>query len=332
MLGMLLAKYVTSFTNGGNQTPQNASCTEEEALTLTMVASAHRAKADLKLSPAPVEQLELTNQGDLCLYFVGTGAAFAKTLNQNNVIVVKGEDHVAIDCGTKFSQALYDLGTPVSRLENFVITHSHADHIGGLEEVQLYGRYVSQIKPRMVINHAYQKILWEQSLRGGSEMSESRPLRFEDLWEVIRPVEVKGAPRETWEANVGGINLKLPRTMHYPDDAVSWRESQWSCAVIIDERILFTSDTRFDEELLLSFDALYNFDFIFHDCQLFTGGVHASINELSTLPDDIKSRIILTHYGDNFRDFEKQARDAGFLDWARQGHCYRFPTPEAAVK
>lgn len=297
-----------------------------------MVASANRAKAGMKLSPEPVEQLELTNEGDLSLYFVGTGAAFAKTLNQNNVIVVKGDDHVAIDCGTKFSQALYDVGLPVSKVENFVITHSHADHIGGLEEVQLYGRYVSQVKPNMVINADYQKILWEQSLRGGSEMSESRPLEFEDLWDIIRPTRVADAPRETWEANVGSINLKLPRTMHYPDDANSWRDSQWSCAVIIDERILFTSDTRFDEDLLTSFDALYDFEYIFHDCQLFTGGVHASINELSTLPADLKSRIVLTHYGDNFRDFEKQAREAGFLAWAKQGHRYRFPVPEAAVK
>lgn len=297
-----------------------------------MVAPAKRTNTNLKPSSTHVEQLKLTNDGDLELYFIGTGSAFARTLNQNNLIIIKGNEHLVIDCGTRFSQALFEVGMPVSKLQNFLITHSHADHIGGLEEVQLYGRYVAQVKPSMIITEEYQQILWEQSLRGGSEMSESTPLVFEDLWNIIRPSQRTDAPRETWEANIGNINVKMPRTMHYPDDAPSWRESQWSCGVIIDDRILFTSDTRFDEDLLLSFDEQYNFEYIIHDCQLFTAGVHASINELTTLPASLKSRIILTHYGDNYRDFEKQARDAGFLDWAKQGHSYRFPAPAAAAK
>lgn len=283
----------------------------------------------MKISPRPVSEVRLSNDGDLELYFVGTGSAFAKTLNQNNLLITKGEQHVLVDCGTKCSQALYEAGLPLANIRNYLITHSHADHIGGLEEAQLFGRYVSQRKPRMIINETYQQILWEQSLRGGSEMSESRLLDFEDLWEVIRPKPVTGAPRETWEANIGDINLKMPRTMHYPDDAPSWRECQWSCGVIIDERIFFSADTRFDEDLVTSFDRLYDFEIIFHDCQLFTGGVHASIDELSTLPDDIKSRMVLMHYGDNWRDFEQQAKDAGFHSWAQQGHIYSFATETA---
>lgn len=283
----------------------------------------------MKISASPVDDVALSNEGDLELYFVGTGSAFAKTLNQNNLLITKGSEHVLIDCGTKCSQALYEAGLPLANIRNFLITHSHADHIGGLEEAQLFGRYVSQRKPRMVINEAYQRILWEQSLRGGSEMSETRLLGFEDLWDVIRPTPVADAPRETWEANIGDINLKMPRTMHFPDDAPSWKESQWSCGVIIDERVFFSADTRFDEDLVISFDRLYDFEVIFHDCQLFTGGVHASIEELASLPADIKARMVLMHYGDNWRDFEQQAKDAGFHSWALQGHVYSF-TKETA--
>lgn len=298
----------------------------------TMVAKARQADLHPQITSAPVDELTLTTDGDLSLYFIGTGSAFAKTLNQNNLIITKGEDHVLIDCGTRCSQALHHLGLPISNIHNYLITHSHADHVGGLEEVQLFGRYVSQVRPAMVINEDYEEILWEQSLRGGSEMSESTPLKFSDLWDVIRPTLVEGAPRETWEANIGSINLKLPRTMHFPDDAPSWRESHWSCGLIVDDRVLYTSDTRFDPDLLRSFDEIYNFDAIFHDCQLFTGGVHASINELTTLPDAIKSRIVLMHYGDNWRDFEKQATDAGFHSWAHQGHAYTFSAGRSVAK
>lgn len=297
-----------------------------------MVSAAINIKKDIGVSVEAVEAVSLTNDGDLSLFFIGTGAAFAKTLNQNNLLIVKGDDHLLIDCGSKCTQALHNVGVSVAQLKNFLITHSHADHVGGLEEVQLFGRYVSHARPKMIINEEYQEILWGQSLRGGSEMSESTPLTFEDLWDVTRPTLVPGLKRETWEANVGSLNVKMPRTKHYPDDAPSWKESFWSVGVTIDDRVLFTSDTRFDLDLLEEFDDRYNFELIFHDCQLFTGGVHSSLNELKTLPDYLRKRIVLMHYGDNWKDFETEALDAGFHSWAQQGCQYNFPVKKQAVK
>jgi ribonuclease BN (tRNA processing enzyme) len=278
----------------------------------------------MKISSRRNTKVKLSNQGDLSLYFIGTGSAFAKTLNQNNLLIVKGKDHLLIDCGTKCSQALHHVGLPISNVQNFLITHSHADHIGGLEEVQLFGRFVTQQKPTMVINNTYQKILWEQSLRGGSERSESKDLTFTDLWSVVRPKKMKNSPRETWETNIGSINIKMPRTMHFPDSARSWKDSAWSCGVIIDDRIFYSSDTRFDRDLIESFNDKYRFDIIFHDCQLFTAGVHASIDELATLPVRLKKKMILMHYGDNWQDFRTQAKNAGFHSWAKEGRTYSF--------
>lgn len=279
----------------------------------------------MKISSRPNRKVKLTTGGDLSLYFVGTGSAFAKTLNQNNLLITKGEDHLLVDCGTKCSQALYTAGVPMTQIRNYLITHSHADHIGGLEEAQLSGRYVARQKPTMVITGHYEKILWEQSLRGGSELSETTPLTFSDLWNTIRPKKLTGYPRETFEADVGGINIKMPRTMHFPDTATSWRQCAWSCAVIIDDRVLFTSDTRFDPEFIESFDKKFKFEVIFHDAQMFTGGVHASLDELCTLPKRLRKKIILMHYGDNWRDYRAQAKKAGFHSWAKQGHTYTFP-------
>ena len=270
------------------------------------------------------EGIDLSNTGKLELYFIGTGSAFTKTRNQNNLLIIKGGHHLLVDCGTRCTQALYDAGITLASVRNFLITHSHADHIGGLEEVQLFNRYVLGKKPGIVINEEYASIIWNQSLRGGSEQSESIPLSFADLWQEIRPMERKDMPRETWEATVGNINVKLPRTMHFPDSATSWEDSAWSCAVIIDDRVLFTSDTRYDPALLMDYDSLMDFEIIFHDCQLFTGGIHASLDELSALPPNLKSKIILMHYGDNWLDFRQQALDSGFHSWAKQGHSYIF--------
>ena len=284
----------------------------------------------MKITSTPNEPLSLTTEGDLSLYFIGCGSAYAKTLNQNNLLITKGDDHLLIDCGNTCSRALHQAGVSMAQIRNYLITHSHADHIGGLEEVQLSGRYIFKQKPRMVITQEYEKILWEHSLRGGSEQSEREPLGFADLWDTNRPEKLRNYPRDTYEANVGSINIKMPRTLHFPDSASSWQDCAWSCGVIIDDRVLYTSDTRFDPELVMDFDRMFNFEIIFHDCQLFTGGVHASIEELMTLPEAPRRKIVLMHYSDNWRDFQELAREGQFHSWAQERHSYAFHCQEPA--
>ena len=278
----------------------------------------------MKVSKMPTGKARLTNQGNLSILFLGAGAAFTKTLNDTNILVVKGQDHLMVDCGTKTPLALHKAGIDVTAIQNFFITHSHADHIGGLEEVMMKGRYVARKKPGILITPEYQEILWEKSLAGGARHAEGQGLSFNDFWDVTRPKLLEDAPRETWQAQIGSIDVKMPRTMHTPDSAASWEDSAWSCGLVLDERIMFTSDTRFDPDLLISFDQWLGLDYIFHDCQLFTAGVHASIQELSTLPAELRSKIILMHYGDNWKEFKHHASEYGFHSWAQEGHLYCF--------
>ena len=137
-----------------------------------------------KLKDKPVP---LTNDGTLSLFFVGVGSAFSKTHYQNNALIIKGKEHLLIDCGTKTPQAFYELGMNITDIRNFLITHSHADHIGGLEEVMLMNRYVKREKPTIVINDTYQHVLWDKSLKGGSGFNEEeagRLLSFANLWDI----------------------------------------------------------------------------------------------------------------------------------------------------
>ena len=83
------------------------------------------------------------------------------------------------------------------------------------------------------------KFSGSKALEGGAELSEKEPLAFEDLWEIIRPEKLKKMPRETYEVTVDDINIKMPRTAHFPDSARSWEESAWSCGVIFDDKSLF---------------------------------------------------------------------------------------------
>ncbi|MDA3851238.1 MAG: MBL fold metallo-hydrolase [Spirochaetaceae bacterium] len=270
------------------------------------------------------EGLRLQSKGGLELFFVGVGSAFTKKNFQNNLLVLKGNDHVLIDCGTLCPLALSEFGRSIMDIQNFIITHSHADHIGGLEEAALMDRYVRGSKPNMVINDRYKKILWDYSLKGGSAYGESRQgwMKFEDYFNQLKPKKFKGLSRECLEYQLGSINVKLFRTNHIPDVAPSWKQAHISYGVLIDDKIFFSSDTKFDRELLDDFLQKFPVEYIFHDCQLYTGGVHSSIQELSKLPKDIKSKMILCHYGDNVDDFN--AVDEGFIEFAQRGYYYSF--------
>ena len=272
--------------------------------------------------------LELSNKGNLTIFPVGSGSAFTKLNYQNNYLLIKNNKHIMIDCGTRAPEALFRLGRSVIDIENYYITHSHADHIGGLEEVMLMGRYVAQKKPNIIISKEYQEILWNYSLRGGGAWNEAKKtgfLEFEDLWVPHRPREFNGLNRQAWEIDYAGFHLIFFRTMHYPNSAITWEDSAYSTGVIIDKFVLFSADTRFDEELITDITSMFDIEVIFHDVQFFPGGIHAQFEELKTLPADIRARILLMHYPDNYEQYEKQVLEAGFKGFVKQHHYYDFP-------
>ncbi|KGE73824.1 hypothetical protein DC28_01000 [Spirochaeta lutea] len=272
--------------------------------------------------------LSLKNNGHLSLFPVGTGSAFTKKLYQNNVLLIKGDQHIMVDCGTRTPEAFYTLGVPITTIENFLVTHSHADHIGGLEEVMLMGRYVTKKKPNIIITPEYQKMLWEYSLRGGAAYNERNGgslLHFDDFFTVYAPEPVTGLGRDAWRIEYRGFSLTLIRTMHYPDSAKSWRESAYSIGLVIDDRIFFTGDTRFDPELIHAVVDSYPIEWIFHDVQFFPGGVHTPFDDLLTLPDQYREVMHLMHYPDTFQEKEQLVLDNGFAGFVHQHHYYDFP-------
>ena len=105
------------------------------------------------------DRINLTNNGKLQIFFIGTGSAFNKVDFQNNLLVIKGQDHVLIDCGTLFSYALKTYNTPLTKIRTILPTHSHSDHIGGLEEVAYTNFYVTRQKPSLIVPDFYKKTL-----------------------------------------------------------------------------------------------------------------------------------------------------------------------------
>ncbi len=283
-------------------------------------------------------QFSLQNDGQLWIYFLGCGSAFSRRHNQNNLLIVKGDHHLLVDCGTTCGRALARTNLSVLDINDVVITHSHADHVGGLEELILLNRYVTRTRPRIYIPATYQKILWNQTLRGGAEYNERHDgegLSFTDYWEVVRPKRVPAVARNGHTFSVGDIHIRTFRTRHYPEQATTWEDAMYSIGLVIDERVIFSGDTQFDRNLLPEVEPSGGAEAIFHDVQFFPGGIHASLDQLAKLPKRYRSRIHLMHYGDNFEDKLGDIDTQGFGGLVKEQVIYEFDnsnsSPSAAT-
>ena len=266
--------------------------------------------------------LELKNSGRLSVFFVGTGSAFSKRYFQTNVLVVKGEDHLLIDCGTLCPYALEkNYGLDLKQIDNILLTHPHADHIGGVEELALVNRYVKKQKCNLVITDEFKQLLWDESLKGGLKVNEEGSLSLDDYFVLVKPQELQEQPFKMYETNIGSINIKLFRTKHVTCDVTG--EFQISYGILLDDKVLFTSDTQFNYEQLDFIMQKYPVKVIFHDCDFsgYSESVHASYNQLKTLPDEIKKMTYLCHYNGLAEKFDVKAD--GFRNLARPGVWYR---------
>lgn len=260
----------------------------------------------------------LCNDGTLEVVFLGVGSAFAKRNRQTNVLLIKGEDHVLIDYGTTGELGLQDLGLDPGQIRTILLTHSHSDHIGGLEHLALINRYaIEGPKPRIILTESYQTMLWEQSLRGGLGWNEPGGLELSDYFDILRPKPGDCDLRETHHIQVGGIQLELFRTCHIPENCASWRDAILSYGVFVDNRVFICSDTRFDPDLLALYD---HAEVFFHDVDFGDGGVHASLSELRTLPESTRQRMRLVHYPDSWESQDL----SGFAGLTQPCRPYRF--------
>jgi ribonuclease BN (tRNA processing enzyme) len=265
--------------------------------------------------------LELTTRevgGHLRAAWLGVGSAFASASYQSNVLLIKGDQSILVDCGTSAANGLTEIGLTPLDVQALLPTHSHADHVGGIEELALKHRYFAPIikggkpgdyRPHCIVTDYYETMLWENSLKGGLGWSESHNgnhLNFKDFFQPVHPQPVEGAGRAAYRTMFGGIDIMLIRTMHFPEQGTDWSQCAPSYGLIVDNRVLFSGDTRFDRALIDEF-VTDSIETVFHDCQSWTGGIHAGYEQLKTLPESVRGRMVLVHLDDGMLKLDPDA-------------------------
>ena len=239
----------------------------------------------------------------MLITMVGTGSAFAKKYYNNNAIIESKNKRLLIDCGITLPTALNHMNISFSELDAILISHIHADHVGGLEELAYQMMFIYERKPILYIAETLLQPLWENTLRGGLVQGDLN--KIEDFFDV-RPLTV-GDEHEL----ISGITVKLLHTKHIP--------GKNSYSFILNKQFFYTADMQFDRNLLekLGNEQIHT---IFHDCQLESpSAVHASLDELLTLPESLQQKIWLMHYGDNIENYKGKT---GAMRIVEQGKTY----------
>lgn len=224
------------------------------------------------------------------IQMIGTGGAFAKRYFNNNALIQCDGFAAAIDFGNTASLGLYHMNFPIRQLNAVVISHLHADHIGGLEELGFTFKFSLPHKPVLYVPDILVDELWEQSMKAGMCSEADGLTTLDDYFDVVPYTE--GVPFQVHDK----LRFEAIRTEHIP--------MKPSFSFIINDHFFYSADMKFSPELLERLVYERGCDVIFHDCQIPEPGlVHATLAELLTLPEDIQRCVYLMHYSDNIEDY-----------------------------
>jgi ribonuclease BN (tRNA processing enzyme) len=223
---------------------------------------------------------------------LGVGDAFT-ALHYSTCLALEAEGHwLLVDCPHPLRKMLREasqnagLSLDADALSGVALTHLHADHSSGLEGLGYFSFFVLRRRLPVLAHPRVAERLWAGHLAAGMEQllpspgAAPEPHRFEDYFEhhalsTDRSVE--------W----GPFRIESRLTIHHlPTTALRIRAGG--------RTLSYSADTAFDPALVAW---LAESDLIVHETNY---GVHTPYARLAVLPPELRARMRLVHYPDDF--------------------------------
>ncbi|MEZ4294632.1 MAG: MBL fold metallo-hydrolase [Polyangiaceae bacterium] len=236
------------------------------------------------------------------------GDAFTSRYFNACLLVEADGTRVLIDAPPALARALGDLGerggerVGLDDIDHVIITHLHGDHVGGLEQLLFWRRFVTQRKAALYAIPEVLAGLWETRLKGGMEVLmnerfEASTLTLDDYADVL-PLGPGGTA-------IGPLLVDTRRTLHHiPTSALRLRGRSGTFA--------YSADTAFDPGLV---SWLAEADMFFHETNY---GIHTPLDSLVGLPEATRRKMRLIHYPD------QHEVESSPIACAREGERYEL--------
>lgn len=229
--------------------------------------------------------------GDFSVITLGVGDAFSARYYSSALVLEAEGSRILIDCPHPIRKILREAGESVATpldldsIDAIALTHLHADHSSGLEGFSYYTHYVLGSKPKPLIAHPQVlEYLWDGHLlatMGYPKSQEPNPRTLEDCFDVTPIVEGQ-------TVHCGPFAIECHLTEHViPTTGFRIRAAGRSLG--------YSADTAYLPELI---EWLSSSDLIIHETNY--GRPHTPYESLVALPEEIRQKMRLIHYPDDF--------------------------------
>ncbi len=249
--------------------------------------------------------------------FLGSGSAFtvgADNFHSNMLLISDRDTKFLIDCGSDIRFSLYVAGYSYTDITDIYISHSHADHAGGLEYMGLNTKFDPRCdRPNLYLSKDLASELWERTLSGGMRSVSGEILDLESFFKVHK-INLNGYFE--WE----GIRFTLVKVVHV-DNGFFVIPSYGLFFEVDGVKVFVTTDAKLCEgENRKLYDQA---DIIFQDCETspFPSTVHAHYRDLLLLPLDVRRKMWLYHYQPGLLP---DAQKDGFQGFVKRGQIFDF--------